>query len=580
MEYRTHWNGTIGEKDVNKRVLVVGWVSKKRNLGSLLFIDLRDRSGIIQVVANDDLIDKNIRNEYVLQVSGVVTKKDVPNPLLKTGAYEIKADKITILNTAKTTPLIIADKTDALEEVRLKYRYLDLRRPIMQDYLMTRAKIVKITREFLDDNGFIEIETPILTKSTPGGARDFLVPSRLHKGSFYALPQSPQMYKQLLMISGFERYYQIARCFRDEDLRADRQPDFTQIDIETSFFTEDEFLTLMEKLIAKIFKETLDYEIKLPLRRLAYKEAMEKYGSDKPDTRFDLFINDIKRILENSDADLFKNNQFIHAIVVKNVASDFSRKNLDELNLIARKYKLNSVGTLKLNNNELSGTLAKLISENEKEALINELKLSENDLVIIGFSNTQKDVLSALGAIRLALANKYNLIPLNRFDVLWVNRFPLFSKDQETGKLVSEHHQFTMPLVSHIPLLDIEPEKVLSQAFDIVINGNEAGGGSMRIYDQELQEKIFKLLGMSEEDVNNTFSFFVEALKYGTPPHGGLAFGLDRLAMIINDTDNIRDVIAFPKNIAGVCPMSGEPGVVAKEQLEELHIEIKNEKRE
>lgn len=576
MEYRSIYNGTLRVKDVGKHVKVVGWVSKKRNLGSLVFIDLRDKTGIIQVIiASEEIEVPDIRNEYVIQVEGVVTKKDVANPLLATGEVEIKGEKVVVLSRAKTPPLIIAETTDALEEVRLKYRYLDLRRPNMQKHMRTRAAITKATREYLDNLDFLEIETPILTKSTPGGARDFLVPSRLHKGSFYALPQSPQTYKQLLMIAGFERYYQIARCFRDEDLRADRQPDFTQIDIETSFLTMDEFLDIMEGLLHHIFKKVASYEVKLPLRRLSYKDAMENYGSDKPDTRFELKIRDIKFVLASSSANLFKDHAFINTIVVPGVAKATSRKALDELNLISQKYNIRSVGNLKFNDGDFNGSLAKLLTEKEKSDLVKLLNLKEDDLLIVAFSNVKRDVLTALGAIRLHFAKQLNLIEPGTFDLLWVYRFPLFSKDSVTGKFVSEHHQFTMPLDEHLHLLDTEPEKVLSQAYDIVINGNEAGGGSMRIYDQDLQAKIFNILGMSEEEIANTFGYFIEALKYGTPPHGGIAFGLDRLTMIISGTDNIRDVISFPKNVAAVCPMSEEPGPVSKEQLDELHIKIK-----
>jgi aspartyl-tRNA synthetase len=577
MTYRSKYNGEISLNDVGTDVTVVGWVSKKRNLGSLAFIDLRDVTGIIQIMVPDNLDTREIRNEFVIQVKGNVAKKDVPNPNLKTGNVEIRAREITVLNKAKTPPLIIADETDALEEVRLKYRYLDLRRPVMQKYLITRAKIAEVTRNFLNKHHFIEIETPILTKSTPGGARDFLVPSRLHPGSFYALPQSPQTYKQLLMIGGFERYYQIARCFRDEDLRADRQPDFTQIDIETSFLTKDELLTLMEELVKDIFKETINYDLETPFRRLSYKEAMETYGSDKPDTRFGLHLVNIKGVFSKDSAHLFSDNKYVNALVIPNEASEFSRKNLDELNIIAKKYQLQSVGTLKFNSGEFTGTLAKLLTDKEKSKLTNLLNLKENDLVIVAFSNIYKAPLTGLGAIRLYFGEKLHLIDESRYDVLWVDRFPLFTRDVKTNQIVSEHHQFTMPEVDDIPLLDVDPEKALSQAYDIVINGNEAGGGSMRIYDQDLQAKIFKILGMSDEEVNRTFSFFIEALKYGTPPHGGIAFGLDRLAMLINKTDNIRDVIAFPKNIAGVSPMSGEPGEVTNEQLDELHIKVKED---
>lgn len=571
--YRTRYNGTLGLSDVGTHVELVGWVAKKRNLGSLLFIDLRDRSGLIQLTLKTDEIEvPDIRNEYVINVKGLVAKKDVPNPNLKTGDVEVLVNEIKVINKAKNPPIIIADQTDALEDTRLKYRYLDLRRNTMQEKLIIRAKIARAARAYLDSKDFLEIETPILTKSTPGGARDYLVPSRIHPGHFYALPQSPQIYKQLLMIGGLERYYQVARCFRDEDLRADRQPDFTQIDIETSFLSYEELLGMMEELLAKIFKDAANYELKLPLKRLTYMEAMEKYGSDKPDTRFDLHINNLDYL--HTEVELFVSAEYVRAIVVNNVADKMSRKHLDELNLEAKKFGMNSVAYLKLVGTELQGSLASKLSDDQKAQLVEKLVLKDNDLVIIAFSNDKKRVLSLLGALRLSLAKRFNLIDNQQYDVLWVEKFPLFSYDKENNRYVSEHHPFTMPLLEEMDLLDKDPSKMLSQTFDIVINGYEAGGGSMRIYDQDLQHKIFSLLGMTEEEIKAKFGFFVEALEYGTPPHGGIAFGLDRLTMILSGTDNIRDVIAFPKNLSGVSLMSDEPDTVSQEQLDELHIKI------
>lgn len=571
--YRTRYNGTLGLSDVGTHVELVGWVAKKRNLGSLLFIDLRDRSGLIQLTLKTDEIEvPDIRNEYVINVKGLVAKKDVPNPNLKTGDVEVLVSEIKVINKAKNPPIIIADQTDALEDTRLKYRYLDLRRNTMQEKLIIRAKIARAARAYLDSKDFLEIETPILTKSTPGGARDYLVPSRIHPGHFYALPQSPQIYKQLLMIGGLERYYQVARCFRDEDLRADRQPDFTQIDIETSFLSYEELLGMMEELLAKIFKDAANYELKLPLKRLTYMEAMEKYGSDKPDTRFDLHINNLDYL--HTEVELFASAEYVRAIVVNNVADKMSRKHLDELNLEAKKFGMNSVAYLKLVGTELQGSLASKLSDDQKAQLVEKLVLKDNDLVIIAFSNDKKRVLSLLGALRLSLAKRFNLIDNQQYDVLWVEKFPLFSYDKENNRYVSEHHPFTMPLLEEMDLLDKDPSKMLSQTFDIVINGYEAGGGSMRIYDQDLQHKIFSLLGMTEEEIKAKFGFFVEALEYGTPPHGGIAFGLDRLTMILSGTDNIRDVIAFPKNLSGVSLMSDEPDTVSQEQLDELHIKI------
>ncbi len=571
--YRTRYNGTLTILDLGLEVELVGWVAKKRNLGSLLFIDLRDRTGLVQVTLKSDEIEvPEIRNEYVIKVKGVVAKKDVANKNLKTGEIEVLATSIELINKAKNPPIIIADATDALEDTRLKYRYLDLRRSVMQDKLMIRAKIARAAREFLDQNDFIEIETPILTKSTPGGARDYLVPSRLHPGSFYALPQSPQIYKQLLMIGGLERYYQIARCFRDEDLRADRQPDFTQIDIETSFLNYEDFLSQMEKLIHKMFKDVVNYDLKLPLNRLTYQEAMETYGSDKPDTRFDMKIQSLDFL--HPSVELFATTPVVRAIVVPSVGDKMSRKQLDELNLEAKKFGINSLANLKLTSEGFAGSLAGKLSEEQKDNILKQLDLKVNDLVIIAFNETSQRVLPLLGALRTSLAKRFNLIDNDKFAVLWVEKFPLFSYDKDNNRYVSEHHPFTMPLVEHLALLETDPSKVLSQAYDIVINGYEAGGGSMRIYNQELQHKIFALLGMTEEEIKAKFGFFIEALEYGTPPHGGIAFGLDRLTMILSGTDNIRDVIAFPKNLSGISLMSEEPNTVSQQQLDELHIKI------
>lgn len=575
---RTIENGKLRLEHVGENVELVGWVAKRRNLGSLIFIDLRDRTGIIQlIVKTDEISVPEVRNEYVIHVKGIVRKKDVANPLLKTGEVEVEVSELQVINKAETTPLIIADETDALEEVRLKYRYLDLRRPIMQKRLKTRAQIVQSTHEFLNEHDFIEVETPILTKSTPGGARDFLVPSRLHPGSYYALPQSPQIYKQLLMIGGFERYYQIARCFRDEDLRSDRQPDFTQIDIETAFLSQDEFLNISEQLIAKIFKDTVDVDVKLPFRRMTYAEAMDKYGSDKPDTRFDMFIEDIKYIFSSNQGDYYKNNTEIRAIVVSNIASATTRKKIDEASLIASRYGLKGVAVLKYLDDELSGSLLKTMSEEEIEALIKKLQLKNDDIVVIAAHNRYDRVVGALGALRLHYAKETNLINKNTYDILWIVDFPLFELN-ENDELASRHHPFTLPKAKHLPLLESDPLQVNAEAFDLVINGQEAGGGSMRIYEQDLQRKIFEVLGMSEEEIRFKFGFFVDAFKYGTPPHGGIAFGLDRLTMILTGTNNIRDVIAFPKNIAGVSQMSGEPTPVDQVQLDDLYIKNTHKK--
>lgn len=577
MESRTHTCGELRASDVNKEVTLIGWVGKKRNLGSLVFIDLRDHFGYTQIIAEEANFDclKNIKNEYIIQVSGIVQLRNNKNPKLETGEIEVVANKINIVNTANLTPFIIADDTDALEDTRLKYRYLDLRRPVMQNYLMTRAKITRSLREYFDSYDFTEIETPILTLSTPEGARDYLVPSRTRKGSFFALPQSPQLFKQLLMIGGMERYYQIARCFRDEDLRADRQPDFTQVDIEMSFMNQDEILTLLENAIKKVFKDVKNLDIETPFRRIPWKIAMGKYGSDKPDTRFDMCLHDIKEDLKDIDFTAFKEAQDIRCIVVKNVASVTSRKVMDSLNDISKKYGIKQVTVLKYLNNEIEGSFTKFLNDEMKQNLINHLSLENDDIVIIAAGEFNK-VCFALGTLRTHYAKSLNLIKPNTFDFLWVVDFPLFDK-LDDGTYTSEHHPFTRPREEDYPLLDTAPEKVLSAAYDIVINGYEAGGGSLRIYDQEMQKKIFNILGFTDEDIKRKFGFFVDAFQYGTPPHGGAAFGLDRLTMIISGTDNIRDVIAFPKNLNAVCPMSNAPRPVDEQQLIDLGIEVRKD---
>ena len=579
MANRTHNNGELRLNHVNEKVVLVGWVAKRRNFGSLVFIDLRDRFGYTQIVAQEADFDilKSIRNEYVIEVEGTVKERESKNPKLPTGDIEIIADKITIINTANQTPFIIANDTDALEETRLKYRYLDLRRPIMQQYMMTRHKIAKSIRNYLDNLSFVEIETPILTLSTPEGARDYLVPSRTRKGSFYALPQSPQLFKQLLMVAGMERYYQIARCFRDEDLRADRQPDFTQVDIETSFLNQDQILSLLEGLLKQVFKDVKGIDIEVPFRRFSYLEAMTRWGSDKPDTRFGFEIQDIKPSLDGIEFEPFKVAECVKCIVINGVASQTSRKVADSLNQISVKYGIKQVTTLKYLNGAIEGSFTKFLSEEMKQNLIANLGLKEDDLIIVAAGPFNR-VSTCLGALRLHYARQLNLIKPETYDFLWVVDFPLFSK-LEDGSYTSEHHPFTRPHPEYEYLLDIAPEKVLSAAYDIVINGYEAGGGSLRIYNQDMQKKIFNILGLSDEDVKRKFGWFVDAFQYGTPPHGGAAFGLDRLTMILSGTDNIRDVIAFPKNLNAVCPMSNAPCRVDEQQLIDLGIEVSEQYR-
>lgn len=576
---RTHYNGRLGLEEVGQKVTLLGWVHKWRNLGSIIFIDLRDKTGIVQVMVNTDKITDlpNIHNEYVIQVFGEVAKKEVENTKLKTGKIEVIASKIVLINEAQTTPMIIDDNTDALEDTRLKYRYLDLRRPCMQEILRTRAKIVKAVHEYLDAHEFLEVETPILCLSTPEGARDYLVPSRIHKGHFYALPQSPQIYKQLLMVGGIERYYQVARCFRDEDLRADRQPDFTQIDIETSFLDQEEFLTIMEGLIAKIMLDVKGIKIDLPLRRMEYDEAVNVYGSDKPDTRFGMHLIDVKSIFANSAFEAFKNAKFMKAIVVPGVANVTSRKVIDELNMQAKKFSLHGVTVLKVENDELVGSFIKYLSEEEKVALKATLNYNNNDIIIMAASDNNTNVCFGLGSIRSNYAKQLGFIKPNTYDLLWVVHWPLFEYSETEHRYVSNHHPFTRPCDEDLKYLDTDPSKVYAQAYDIVFNGYEAGGGSLRIYDGKVQKKIFEVLGLTDEDIKNKFGFFINAFNYGTPPHGGMAFGLDRLTMILAGTNNIRDVIAFPKNLSAVCPMSNAPQPVDEQQLKDLHIKIDNE---
>lgn len=573
---RTCWNTDLTEQDAGRKVTLVGWVAKRRNLGSILFIDLRDRSGIIQIMVKDADSAPDVRNEYVISVKGTVSLREMPNNKIKTGKIEVIADEITVVNTAKLTPLIIADETDALEETRLKYRYLDLRRPCMQRYFDIRDQIKITAHTYLHKNRFVEVETPMLCASSPEGAKEYLVPSRLHHGSFYALPQSPQMFKQLLMVGGFERYYQIARCFRDEDLRADRQPDFTQIDIETSFLDQEQFLTMMEGLIHEFFMNTIGYDVKLPLRQMTYKEAMERFGSDKPDTRFGIELHDLKEVFKNTSFEAYKTAEAIKGICVPGVAATTSRKVIDSLTLEAKKFGLGGLAVLKKENGELTGSFVKFLSDDEKVALIKTLEVNDNDVIIIS-AGAYNRVTPLLGAIRLRYGRELGLIKPNTYDLLWVVDFPMFERDVETGSIVATHHPFTRPRDEDLHWLDEDPTKALSYAYDIVINGYEAGGGTLRIYDQDVQKKIFTILGLSDEEIKNKFGYFVEALQYGTPPHAGMAFGLDRLAMILGGTDNIRDVIAFPKNLAGVCPMSGAPTEVTAQQLEDLGIHFNKE---
>ncbi len=573
---RTCYNSDLSSDNVGQNVSLVGWVAKKRNLGSLVFIDLRDRSGIIQLTVQEGTKIPDIRNEYVISVQGKVAKKDVPNKNLKTGDIEVIVSKIEVLSKAKPTPMIIADETDALEDLRLKYRYLDLRRPSLQSNLIKRAKIVSIAHDYFDKNGFIEVETPCLTLSTPEGARDYIVPSRISHGAFYALPQSPQLFKQLLMIGGMERYYQIARCFRDEDLRQDRQPEFTQIDLEMSFLDQDQILSIMEGFLKRVFKECVGYELKTPLRRMDYAEAVDVYGSDKPDTRFELHLKDVTKILKQGDFNAYKDVETIKALVIPGEAVNTSRKVIDSLTLEAKKFGFGGIGVFKVLESGVESSLLKFFKEETIQEFVKVVDAKKNDLVLV-LAGKHDQTCFALGALRSQYAHKLGLIKPNTYDLLWVVNFPLFEKDIHDGSYKALHHPFTRPTPETAKYLDSDPSKVLSAAYDIVINGYEAGGGSLRIYDQDMQNKVFNILGFSNEDIVRKFGYFVKAFEYGTPPHGGIAFGLERLSMIICGTDNIRDVIAFPKNLRAACPMSSAPQPVDEAQLEDLGIEIKKE---
>ena len=571
-------NTDFNIKNVGEVVTLHGWVAKKRNLGGLIFIDLRDRSGIIQLVVKPDNkyydLAESLKSEYVIKVEGIITERESKNKNLLTGEIEVIINELEILNTSIDLPFNLNDTT-ALEDTRLKYRYLDLRRTEIKEKLEVRHKITFAIREYLNKLNFLEIETPILCKSTPEGARDYLVPSRIFNGRFYALPQSPQIFKQLLMVGGMERYFQIAKCFRDEDLRADRQPEFTQVDMEMSFVSEDDVMNLTEGLIAYIFKQVKNIDIKLPLKRMKYDDAIEYYGSDKPDLRFDMKINDITDIFKNTEFTIFKdvldNNGIINCLVVKNSASVFSRKDIDKLTDFVKTYKAKGLAYLKIDN-EVTGSIAKVITNEELNNLKEKLNLESNDLVLI-ISDKKQIVKQALGALRLHLGKKLNLISDN-YELLWVVDFPSFEYSEEEGRYMACHHPFTAPKDSDIDKLLTDKANCYSKAYDIVINGYEAGGGSIRIHDQEVQKKMFEALELTDEQIKEKFGFFVDALKYGTPPHGGLALGLDRLTMLLTNTENIRDVIAFPKTASASDLMSECPNLVDEKQLNELGIKI------
>ena len=584
---RTDMCGTLGEKDAGREVVLMGWADGRRDFGSLIFVDLRDRTGIVQVVFDISLIGaepfkkaESIRSEYVLAIKGKVRKRseDTINDKIATGRVEVVASDLKILAEAETPPFEISDDAPAGEAVRLKYRYLDLRRPSVQRKLMVRNEVCRVARSYLAENGFLEIETPFLGKSTPEGARDYLVPSRINKGCFYALPQSPQLYKQILMISGFDRYYQITKCFRDEDLRANRQPEFTQIDVEMSFVEEEDVMGMMEGLIQRIFKEVKGIELKRPLKRLTYQEAMDRYGSDKPDTRFGLELVDISDIVKDCGFQVFtnavKSGGSVRLINAKGFYDKLSRRDIDALTDFVKAYKAKGLAWIAFSRDEgIKSAITKFLSDDVQKRIYERAGAEDGDIL---FFCPDKDevVYSSLGALRLHLGSEYGLYDKEIYDVLWVTDFPLLEYSEEEKRYVAKHHPFTSPKNEDLPLLDTDPPKVRAKAYDMVINGQEVGGGSMRIHKRDVQRKMFKVLEMSEETIQNNFGFFINAFRYGAPPHGGLAFGLDRLTMLLTGAESIRDVIAFPKVQTANDLMTEAPSRVEEKQLKELAIKL------
>ncbi|MPQ32033.1 aspartate--tRNA ligase [Clostridium estertheticum] len=578
---RTNMCGDLRESHISNTITVMGWVQRKRNLGGLVFIDLRDRTGILQLVFGEEInkeafekADK-VKPEYCLAVTGELVKRQSPNENLPTGLVEVKGENIKILSESETPPIYIKEGLDAAENIRLKYRYLDLRRPDMQKIFMIRSKTTKVVRDFLDENGFLEIETPMLTKSTPEGARDYLVPSRNYPGMFYALPQSPQLFKQLLMVSGYDKYFQLARCFRDEDLRANRQPEFTQIDIEMSFVEEDDVMAINEALIKKVFKEVVNEDVKLPIRRMKYKEAMSKYGSDKPDIRFGMEINDITSVVKDSEFVVFKsaieNGGSVRAIKVEN-AADMGRKKLDKFGEFVKTYRAKGLAWIACKEDGIKSPMAKFFNDQQMQEILDKVEAKTGDLVLI-VADKDNITLQSLGALRLHVAKELEILKDNKeFNFVWITEFPLFDYSEEENRYVAAHHPFTMPMDEDLQYLESDPGRVRAKAYDIVLNGEELGGGSIRIHSSELQETMLKVLGFTQEKAWERFGFLLEAFKFGPPPHGGLAFGLDRMIMFLAGTDNIKDVIAFPKNQNAYCPMSEAPNMVDDKQLKELGI--------
>ncbi len=582
---RTEYAGRIDEKYVGKKVVVKGWVSKRRDLGNLIFIDIRDRMGVVQCVfsgeKNNELheLASTLRNEFVISIEGevVLRNENTVNDKIATGKVEIIADKLEILSKAKTLPFVLDDASLSSEELRLKYRYLDLRRTELAEVLHLRSKITKATRDYLDNNMFVDVETPILTKSTPEGARDYLVPSRVHPGEFYALPQSPQLFKQLLMVAGFDRYYQVARCFRDEDLRADRQPDFTQIDMEMSFMSQEEILTMIEGLIAHVMKEVKGIDVVTPFPRLDYEEAMERFGSDKPDTRFGMELKDVSDLVKNLDFKVFSNSVeqggAVKCIVAKGCAEQYSRKDIDALGKYVANYGAKGLAWVKVTEEGLNGAIAKFFTDEVAQELVARVDAEVGDIILFA-ADSKKVCYASLGALRQKLAADLDLIDKDKYNYLWVVNWPLLEYDEERGKYSAAHHPFTMPKIEDVELLETAPEKAYAQAYDIVLNGYELGGGSIRIYDKDVQSSMFKALGFSEEEAKSQFGFLLDAFEYGVPPHGGCALGLDRFVMLLAGRDNLRDTIAFPKTAAAADPMTQAPSPVDLEQLLELNIAL------
>ncbi len=571
-------------KDINKKVVLMGWVNRSRNLGSIIFCDLRDRTGIIQVVfrhENNEMLFKkaeSLKCEYVIAVVGTINEREDKNPSMKTGDIEIEATELRILSESAVPVIDITENTSTNELLRLKYRFLDLRKPRQQQYLFMRNKIAKIARDFYSDNGFIEVETPVLTRSTPEGARDYLVPSRVNQGTFYALPQSPQLLKQLLMISGFDRYYQIVKCFRDEDLRANRQPEFTQIDLEMSFVDVDDVISVNETFIKKLFKETLNVELQTPFSRMSYDEAMNRFGSDKPDLRFGMEFVNISHLVNECEFKVFTdacaNSGSVRGFNAIGCA-DFSRKEIDKLVEFVKEYKAKGIAWLKVGaGNEITGSITKFFNQEQLIKITAAFNAKENDLILI-IADKNQIVFDALGALRVEIGKRLNLLDNNKYEFLWVTEFPLFEYSDEDKRFYAKHHPFTSPMDEDLEFLHKEPGKVRAKAYDIVLNGEEIGGGSIRIHDSKFQEEMLNILGFSNEKAEESFGFLLNALKFGTPPHGGMAYGLDRLVMSITKTDNIRDVIAFPKIQSGACPLTDAPNSVDTKQLDELGICLK-----